>query len=59
MPRRPATYTQADIRRIIAAAKQAGASEIEVQLDKQCVIVRLTQSTEADKALEPDREIVL
>jgi hypothetical protein len=59
MPRRPARITQADVARIIRAAKQAGASEIEVRLDEQCVIVRLTQSTESDKVLELKREIVL
>jgi len=59
MPRRPARITQADVARIIRAAKQVGASEIEVRLDEQCVIVRLTQSTESDKVLEFKREIVL
>ena len=59
MPRRPAHITQADVARIIRAAKQAGASEIEVRFDQQCVIVRLTQSAEPDKGLEFKREIVL
>jgi hypothetical protein len=30
-----------------------------VRLDQQCVIVRLTEPTAADKALEREREIVL
>lgn len=44
MPRRPATYTQTDVAHAIRAAKQADALEIEVRLDKKCVIVRLTRN---------------
>jgi hypothetical protein len=57
MPRRPAQITQADVARIIRAAKQAGASEVVVKIGEQSVIVKL--STPKPKALEPDSEIVL
>jgi hypothetical protein len=35
MPRRPATITQADIARIIRAARQEGAVEVEVRVGDQ------------------------
>ena len=57
MPRRPAQITQADVARIIRAAKQAGASEVVVKIGEQSVIVKL--STSRKEALEPDGEIVL
>jgi hypothetical protein len=57
MSRRAASVMQADIARIIRAAKQAGASEVEVKLGEQSVIVKL--STGQPKALESDEEIVL
>jgi len=59
MPRRPAQITQADIARIIRAAKQAGASEVVVKVGEQSVIVKLGQSTGQVKDLETDEEIVL
>ncbi len=59
MPRRPAQITQADIARVIRAARQAGASEVEVRLGGQSVIVRLSPSTAPPTGLEPDKEIVL
>lgn len=57
MSRRPAHLTQADVARIIRAAKQAGAAEVVVKVGDQDVVVRL--STGDDKALESRREIVL
>jgi hypothetical protein len=57
MPRRPAQITQAEVARIVRAAKQAGASEVVVRVGEQSVIVKL--STSEPKALEPEREIVL
>ena len=57
MSRRPAQITQADVARIIRAAKQAGASEVVVKIGEQSVIVKL--STSRKEALEPDGEIVL
>jgi CMP-2-keto-3-deoxyoctulosonic acid synthetase len=59
MPRRPAKILQADIARILRAAKQAGASEVVVTVDDQSVTVKLGQSTAPPKALEEDEEIVL
>ena len=59
MPRRAAQITQAEVARIIRAAKQAGASEVVVKIGEQSVIVRLGQSTAMEKPLVPDEEIVL
>jgi hypothetical protein len=59
MPRRPAQITQADVARIIRAAKQAGASEVVVNIGEQSVIVKLGESTGQAKDLEADGEIVL
>jgi 2-C-methyl-D-erythritol 4-phosphate cytidylyltransferase len=57
MPRRPAAITQADVARVIRAAKQAGAAEVVVKVGDQSVVVKL--STTCDKALETSGEIVL
>jgi hypothetical protein len=43
MPRRSATFTQADVARAIRAAKQAGAESVEVRPDGT-IIVRLKQT---------------
>jgi hypothetical protein len=59
MSRRPAAITQADIARVIRAAKQAGATEVIVPVGEQSVIVRLTPSTDADKVLATPEEIIL
>ena len=59
MPRRAAQITQAEVARIIRAAKQAGASEVVVKIGEQSVIVKLGQSTTPLRALEQDEEIVL
>jgi hypothetical protein len=59
MARRGAQITQAEVVRIIRAAKQAGASEVVVKIGEQSVIVRLGQSTAMEKPLVPDEEIVL
>jgi hypothetical protein len=58
LPRRPAQITQADVARVIRAAKQAGAAEVEVRAGDQRIIVRF-QSTAHETALAPDEEIVL
>lgn len=57
MSRRPATVTQADVRRVIEAEKKAGAREVEVKLAASSVVVRL--STTADNRLEQLDEIEL
>ena len=54
--RRRTTITQADIARIIRAAKQAGAAQIEVRLnDSSTVLIRL----QPDNSLAQSEEIVL
>jgi hypothetical protein len=59
MPRRQAIITQADVARIIRAAKQAGASEVVVTVGDQSVTVKLGQSTGPVKTLEQDEGIIL
>lgn len=59
MPRRAASVTQADVARIIRAAKQAGAAEVEVKVGEQTLLVRLTPSTGAQTTLAPRAEVVL
>ena len=55
---RRAKFLQADVARVIRAAKQAGAAEVLVPIGDQQVVVRLA-STAPEKALEPEGEIVL
>jgi len=55
--RRPATITQAEVARVIRAAKQAGASEVAVKIGDQSVVVRLSTATE--KPIEIDGEVIL
>ena len=59
MPRRrPATITQADVRRIIRGAQQAGAKSVEIRIgEKASVVVRLGDLSTAE--LAPREEIVL
>jgi hypothetical protein len=60
MPRRAAQVTQADIARVIRAAKQAGAAEVVVKIGEQSLIVRLVASENPlQKGLEPEGEIIL
>jgi hypothetical protein len=61
MSRRPAIITQANVARVIRAAKQTGAREIELRLGSACVLIRLTSSlsTGPELALEALKEIVL
>jgi|HubBroStandDraft_6_1064221.scaffolds.fasta_scaffold10657_7 hypothetical protein len=59
MSRRRALITQADVARVIRAAKQAGAAEVVVPVGEQYLVVRLTPSTDADKVLDSGKEIVL
>ena len=56
MQRRRAGVTQAEIARVIRAAKQAGATQVELRLsDSASAIVRL----QPDNSIAPDEEIVL
>jgi hypothetical protein len=57
MGRRPAQITQAEVRRIVRAAKQEGASEVVVQVGEAKVLIRL--STVDQKTVELNEEIVL
>jgi hypothetical protein len=61
MARRPANITQADVARVIRAAKQAGASEVEVRIgDRDAIIIRIAPSTGTSATpLEEPAEIVL
>jgi hypothetical protein len=60
--RTPAHITQADVARIIRAARQTGAAEVEVKIDgKASVVVRFvpTSPKVTVDAVEPVKEIVL
>jgi hypothetical protein len=57
MSRRPAQITQAEVRRIVRAAKQEGASEVIVQIGEAKVLIRL--STVEQKAVDAETEAVL
>ena len=60
MSRRRATFTQADIARIVRAAKQAGAAEVVVTVNGEPVVIRLVPTTPAvNTTLAPTAEIVL
>jgi hypothetical protein len=60
MPRRAAVITQADVARVIRAAKQAGAEEVEVRIGQQAsILIRIAASTGTNAALEMPGEIVL
>lgn len=60
MSRRPAIITQADVARAIRAAKQAGASAINVRPDGSIHIELSPQPTDGKKeALAEAREVVL
>jgi hypothetical protein len=60
MPRRPANITQADVARAIRAAKQVGATEVEVRIgDRSAIIIRIAPSTGMQVPLEESAEIVL
>jgi hypothetical protein len=60
MPRRPATFTQADFARAIRAAKQEGAAEVELRVgDQASFLIRIAPSTRSDPLLESAGEIIL
>jgi hypothetical protein len=61
MPRRPAQITQADIARVIRAAKQEGAREVEVRVGEASFLIRLDASSPlpTTDALAYSDEIVL
>ena len=60
MTRRPATIIQADVARVIRAATQEGAAEVEVRLgNRASILVRIAPSTKSDPLLESAGEIIL
>jgi hypothetical protein len=60
LSRRPAAITQADVARVIRAARQSGAAEVEIRLgDQSTILVRLNSSTADEKRLEPAEQIIL
>jgi hypothetical protein len=59
MPRRPAHITQADVARVIRAAKQEGVREVEVRVGGASIVMRIAPSTDVDERLEQVKEIVL
>jgi hypothetical protein len=59
MSRRPASYTQADFARAIRAAKQGGATAVELRIGEATIVVHLESCTAADKAVEMPREVIL
>jgi hypothetical protein len=59
MSRGLAAIKQADVRRIIRAAKSEGAAEVEVRVGSATVVVKLGPSTDENPMVEERREIVL
>ncbi len=59
MSRRAANLSQTEIARAIRAAKQAGAAEVEVQIEGGKILIRLDPSTGPAEALVDRTEIVL
>jgi hypothetical protein len=60
MSRQPAHITQADIARAIRAAKQTGATAVEVRIgDQGALIIRLSSTETRAHDLEQSAEIVL
>jgi len=61
MSRTPARITQADVARAIRAAQQCGAGSVRIMPDGTILIdpQRQKQTTKEEKAVEPEREIVL
>lgn len=59
MSNRRATITQAEVARIIRAAKQAGAAEVTFKIGEQPITVKLESSTGTVPALELEERIRL
>jgi len=57
MSNRPATFTEADLKRAIRAAKKEGAPKVEVRRGETSVIVHLCEPDQ--KPVETDEEISL
>ena len=59
MSRIPAKITQADVARALRAAKQAGATGVELRPDGSLFIRLTALPADPDEHLEPNRPIVL
>jgi len=59
MSRRPSVITQSDVARTLRAAKQAGASEVEVRTPQASILIRFASSTGTEQPLEAVEEIIL
>jgi hypothetical protein len=59
MPRRAATFTQADVARAIRAAKQAGAEYVEVRPDGRIVVVLKDARTALNEPAPVKHDIIL
>jgi hypothetical protein len=59
MARRAASITQADIARAVRAAKQAGATEVEVRVGDERIIIRINPRSDDESALEQSHKITL
>ena len=58
--RRKPAFTQADIARVIRAAKQTGvATEVEVRIGAASIVVRLSPSTSTETVLAKLEQIIL
>jgi DNA-binding XRE family transcriptional regulator len=58
MARRAASITQADIARAVRAAKQTGATEVEVRVGDERIIIRIKPPTD-DESTPESHEINL
>lgn len=60
MSRRPATVLQADVARVLRAAWQTGAAEVEVEVGGVKTVIRRGQAVKiATEPLPAEKEIVL
>jgi hypothetical protein len=58
MSRRAASFTQADVARVIRAAKKEGASSVVVKTGETSIVVRLEPS-DKNNVTESEEEIIL
>lgn len=60
MSRRPASVTQADVARVLRAAKKEGAEEVEVRVSgRATILIRLKSPAGAESGLASTQEIIL
>jgi len=56
---RAASITQADIARAVRAAKQAGATEVEVHVGNERIIIRINPRSDDESVFEQSHKITL